>query len=783
MSTQKNAVVQGEHYRFTVLTPCLIRMEYSKKDCFTDARTQMVVDRDFPVPEFDVVKRENELIIDTGKVRILYERGEFSGYTLRAELGAQPGMNNSIWHYGDKSRNLKGTTRTLDRADGEVELQDGLFSMDGWAVISDKGSMLLGEDGWIKMREDREAEDFYFFAYGKDYLGCLKDYYKLTGATPILPKFAMGNWWSRYYKYTEKSYLELMDRFEKEEIPFTVGVIDMDWHITQVDPKYGSGWTGYTWNREFFPDPKRFTDNLHERGMKVTLNDHPADGVRAFEELYPEFAAYMGVDQEKEEPVRMDFTNRKLVEGFFHYVYEKLEKRDGVDFWWIDWQQGTRTGIPGLDPLWMLNHYHYLHSKEKNGQGLIFSRYAGPGSHRYPVGFSGDSIITWESLDFQPYFTVTASNIGYGWWSHDIGGHMRGYKNDELALRWLQFGVFSPILRLHSSCSEFNGKEPWRYRKDVELVMDRFLRLRHQMIPYLHSMNRRASVEGIPLMQPMYYQNPLDWSAYMVRNEYYFGESLIVCPITQPMAGGSCQGKASVWLPEGNWVDLFTGMVYHGNRMMEMYRPMDSIPVLGKAGKVLILDARITGNAIDNPENMEVIVFAGADGSFRLYEETEEHNWCSTEFTYQWGEDATFTIVPEKEDGMPKERAYKVSFLGTAAGMSAEWKHEDGTVTALTVEYDAKRQCTTVEIPMQAYGEKVEVLTHHTVLGDNNEKERIFDALNRAEISFDTKESLFYQINDKLGKRSNACLLDQLLMLDADENILGMIKEVLLSLE
>ena len=178
--------------------------------------------------------------------------------------------------------------------------------------------------------------------------------------------------------------------------------------------------------------------------------------------------------------------------------------------------------IPGLDPLWMLNHYHTMHSQKKDGKGLIFSRYAGPGSHRYPVGFSGDTVITWESLDFQPYFTATASNIGYGWWSHDIGGHMMGYKNDELALRWLQLGVFSPIMRLHSTCCEFNGKEPWRYRKEVELIMDKFLRLRHQMIPYLHTMNRRASEEGIPLIQPLYYQNPGKWDAFRMKNEYYF---------------------------------------------------------------------------------------------------------------------------------------------------------------------------------------------------------------------------------------------------------------------
>ena len=94
-----------------------------------------------------------------------------------------------------------------------------------------------------------------------------------------------------------------------------------------------------------------------------------------------------------------------------------------------------------LDPLWLLNHYHYQDSCKNAEGGLILSRYAGPGSHRYPVGFSGDTIISWNSLRFQPYFTATASNIGYSWWSHDIGGHMLGDYDEELQTRWLQFGI------------------------------------------------------------------------------------------------------------------------------------------------------------------------------------------------------------------------------------------------------------------------------------------------------------------------------------------------------
>ena len=177
---------------------------------------------------------------------------------------------------------------------------------------------------------------------------------------------------------------------------------------------------------------------------------------------------------------------KKLMEAVFRNVLHPMEK-EGVDFWWLDWQQGTVTKVPGLDPLWMLNHYHYLDNARDGKRPLTFSRYAGPGSHRYPVGFSGDSIVTWESLNFQPYFTSTASNIGYGWWSHDIGGHMFGYRDNELALRWVQLGVFSPINRLHSSKNEFMGKEPWQFPMEIGEVMKEFLRLRHQMLPYLYT--------------------------------------------------------------------------------------------------------------------------------------------------------------------------------------------------------------------------------------------------------------------------------------------------------
>lgn len=184
-----------------------------------------------------------------------------------------------------------------------------------------------------------------------------------------------------------------------------------------------------------------------------------------------------------------------------------------------------------MDPLWLLNHYHYLDHGRDGKIPLILSRYAGPGSHRYPVGFSGDTVVSWEPLGFQPEFTATASNIGYGWWSHDIGGHLDGCRDDELVTRWVQLGTFSPILRLHSADSHWMSNEPWLYRKEYESVMSEFLRFRHRLVPFVYTQNIICSARDEPLVQPMYRSYPEHEAAYSFPNQYLFGSELLVAPI------------------------------------------------------------------------------------------------------------------------------------------------------------------------------------------------------------------------------------------------------------
>ena len=778
--------VQGKNYRFTLLTPCLIRMEYRVDGKFEDRPTQSVWNRRFDAVPHRLVKDGEGFELFTDRMHVIYSGGPFSKNSLMVKAigGLHPfGAN---WYYGEEDGNLGGTARTLDDVNGACALQDGILSQNGCAVLDDSKSLILTEEGWIEPRQG-EGVDIYLFAYGNDYKEALNDFYRLTGKTPMLPRYALGNWWSRYYSYTEDSYKELVTRFEQEKIPFSVGVIDMDWHLVEdVDPKYGSGWTGYTWNKNYFPDPERFMTWLHDHGMRITLNLHPAEGIRAYEEAYTRIAEELGnVDTANEAPVDFDIANRKFLEAYFKCVLHPEEEK-GVDFWWIDWQQGNTTKVPGLDPLWMLNHYHYLDNARDGRRPLTFSRYAGPGSHRYPVGFSGDTHMTWDSLDFQPYFTSTASNIGYGWWSHDIGGHMLGYKNNEMAARWVQFGVFSPINRLHSSKSEFMGKEPWHYPMEIGAVMTDFLRLRHSLIPYLYTMNHRAYAENIPLILPMYYSYPQNREAYGVKNQYEFGTAFVVAPITTPKHSGVNRGKVQVWLPEGLYIDFFTGMIYSGGRTLDMYRDIHSIPVLAHAGAIVPMTGEILGTAaVHNPETLAIRVYGGADGSFTLYEDDNETNAylkgeaVNTKMELNW-EKKTFTISPAegKLELIPAKRTIKVQFFGVKD--SAVTVSVGGKEVSAEKTYDAAKSCLTVALPENNVTEEITVTMTEGGLGSNDVEGMIFDLLDRGELDFYEKEGVYALMQKKI---STAAKLAQLQALNLEPELIGAVAEILTAYE
>lgn len=771
-----DAIIQGDVYRFTVLTSRMIRLEYAADGQFEDRPTQTVFNRDFPVPAYRIVENEEELQIITEHVHLHYTKGPFAANTLYIDVLGNFSTYYSRYTFGGPLRTLKGTARTLDHADGVIPLEEGILSRQGYAAIDDSNAFVLTEDHFVEPRRSG-THDIYYFGYGHDYKQALRDFYHLTGPTPMLPRQVLGNWWSRYWRYSEKEYKDLMTRFKTEDIPFSVSVIDMDWHVTDIPERYGSGWTGYTWNRDLFPDPRGFLQWLKDDDRMVTLNLHPADGVRGFEEAYEAMAVAMGVDPESDVRIPFDFSDRTFIENYFTKLHHPHEA-DGVDFWWIDWQQGANSKMKGLDPLWMLNHYHALDIARDGNRPLIFSRYAGPGSHRYPVGFSGDTIISWASLQFQPYFTATASNIGYGWWSHDIGGHQRGEKDDELSTRWLQYGVFSPIMRLHSTMSIFNGKEPWRYSTDAANVMKKYLQLRHQLVPYIYTMNARNHFDGLPLVSPMYYEHPEDDQAYNVPNQFYFGTELIVAPMVTPMHRKLHMTSTTAWLPEGEWFDFFNGHRYRGGKQIRLFRYLEDQGVLAKAGAIVPLGRHLEqSNALHNPKELEVVVFPGASNRFTLFEDDSSgvaHRDgvnVETTFALDWGaRELTIAAPTGHRDLLPESRSITLILRGVREG----YVQRDGE--SVTGHYDHATQSLRVEL-----GEVTDTITlslQVEMSTNENKMDRLYTFLDQAEISYDLKDRLYRLLSQKLDPVN---MMHQLQALELEKDLVDCLLELMLS--
>jgi alpha-glucosidase (family GH31 glycosyl hydrolase) len=540
--------------------------------------------------------------------------------------------------------------------------------------------------------------------------------------------------------YTDEEYLSLMDSFERYGIPLTVATVDMDWHYSNdVDrqkkitesgnvseemgtvTEYKMGWTGYSWNDELFPDYKDFLRKLKERNLKVTLNLHPADGVRYSEDMYEEMALAMGVDPKSKRVVSFDIADDNFVNNYFKILHHPYE-RDGVDFWWIDWQQGTKSSKAGLDPLWALNHYHYYDNGRDGKHPLIMSRYCGIGSHRYPIGFSGDTVISWATLEYMPYFTSTSTNAGYTWWGHDIGGHYNGEKDDELYLRFLQFGVFNPINRLHCTDSLMITKEPWAYKNGIGELAREAMVLRHRMIPMLHTANYRTAKEGLGLIEPMYYAYPNSPEAYEAKGQYIFAGDYIVVPIVKHSEEAKLS-SIKVWLPEGKWTDLFTNDTYivkEGGKWTTLVRSLDSIPVLARSGAVLPL-SNDKGNSIDNPTSLEFEIYNG-NNTYTLYEDNEQGVAAYTKVeniedggkeTVKLSFEGNFCVLPEKRDitltfknivvntpvdmsiGLQEKRYAKITVTKNGKQIEAKLSKYDTVRVQITdVDYSAKYEIT-----------------------------------------------------------------------------------------
>lgn len=691
------AVIVAGKARFTVLTPSLVRLEWSPDGEFEDRASQVVIHRRLPVPKFESrTEKSGNITIETDRIKLYYnpdaaEDGRFSKESLKVRMRIGAGGAEEYWEASppfEQCENLGGTIRTLDGISGACPLDRGLLNRYGWTFLDDSKTLVFdpGEedsaagdrgtqsratvlhgDGprqWVVPRRSGGAFDGYLLVYGNDYRRALKEFALIAGPVPLPPRYAFGAWWSRYWAYSDAELRELVGEFREHNVPLDVLVIDMDWHL--------DGWTGYTWNPDYFPDPEGFLKWCREEGLKVTLNLHPADGVGKHEKAFPEMCAAMGLDPEKTDRIPFDCASRDFVDAYFKHLHHPIEKQ-GVDFWWMDWQQGTDTKIAGLDPLWWLNRLHWRDMERRAGETgrrpLIFSRWGGLGNHRYQIGFSGDTFCNWPSLAFQPYFTATASNVLYGYWSHDIGGHQPGPVEPELYARWIQWGAFSPILRTHTTKNPLAERRIWKFPAAYFDAARQAFQLRYRLIPYIYTMARKCYDEALPLCRPLYYEWPDLEEAYARKNQYLFGDDLMVAPVTEAADPSSGCAMVEAWIPPGRWIGWFTGQAIEGPKVMPLVVPIDEAPIFVREGAIIpTMEPGLRGGErLADP--LEMRIFPSASSERTIYEDDNLsagylHGACAwTRVAQRWENgERVVTIDPPKGAyaGMRRTRGYVV---------------------------------------------------------------------------------------------------------------------------
>ena len=704
-------VVYG-NARFTVLTPRLIRMEWSADARFEDRATLGIVNRKLEVPEFDVRKSAGSVTVQTEYLTLKYRgNGKFSGDNLSITFRTgRDGKEKVKWYPGaDASGNLLGTARTLDRCDGETVIDPydpGIISKDGWAVIDESGRHVfvpVDSDwkNWVESRDSTDRQDLYFFGYGHDYKAALGDFTKISGKIPLPPKYTFGYWWCRYWQYSDFELIDLARHFKDFNIPIDVMIIDMDWHETWSELKAATpprtpggrpgldefgetiGWTGYTWKKEFFPNPGNFLEELHRMDIKTSLNLHFCNGIQPYEEPYDRFVkdylsrtsdydgpeGYLREDGSKV-PVPFRIDQIEWTDAYFNSVIRPLENM-GVDFWWLDWQQWKDSHYtPGLSNTFWLN-YAFFHDKirQTESQGvyaprpMIYHRWGGIGSHRYQVGFSGDTFATWKVLGYLPYFTATASNVCYGYWGHDIGGHQQPsgvHSTDpERYTRWLQSGVFTPIYKTHSTKDMSMEKRFWVFPDHFD-AMRAAIRLRYDLTPYIYTAARQAYDTGISICRPLYYDWPEDDEAYVRTQEFMFGDDILATTVCEPADSVTGLAKRTMWFPEGSdWYDVSTGIMYKGGTEHELLYTINENPYFVKAGAVIpMAGAGISNLQGQDPELRLLVVPGTGESSTEVYEDDGS--------TQAYGTEYAFTRITRKSDAgsleltvLPKEGFFK----------------------------------------------------------------------------------------------------------------------------
>ena len=668
--SNKNAVFKGNYYRITVLSERLIRLEYSPDGKFVDQKTELAINRDFPVVEFNIQQDSQFLQITTSYFQLVYKKeAPFTAAKYAPDRNLRVSLVNTdkFWYMGQpEARNFGGSAVSLDANGVNTKLSKGLYSTDGFATIDDSNSLIYNEEGLL-VKPDNKRIDIYLFMYRRDFGLCLKDYFKLTGKPALIPRYALGIWWNREKIYSDNDVKKIVQTFNRYRIPLSVILLSDFWHIKDYKnlDRYK---TGYTFDQKLFPDPFDFTNYLHERGVRIGLQMDPYEGIYPHEFMYNEIRNELNMELDKTGVIPFNVFDKNILRVYFEKLINPLVQ-NGVDFFWIDYKQDLTT-------LRALNYYHNseLFIKSSN-RPLTMSRNTTVAAHRYPVHYSGETIVSWDTLNYLPSFNSSASNIGLSWWSHDVGGFKEGIEDSELYMRYVQFSCYSPIFRFAAKRGPYYKREPWLWDVKTFNIVKDYCSLRQRLIPYIYTEGYKYSQTGLPLIQPLYYSYPEIYDEPVYKNEYFFGSELFVAPITKKHDEVMNRVVQRIYIPKGMWYDFKTGKKFPGNKRYIAFYKDEDYPVFAKAGSIIplsIFDENI--NVSNIPNKMEIHIFPGESNTYDLYEDDgvtklyEKGYYTVTSFDYNYMQN-NYTLIIRPKEGkngiLPATRDYKIRFRNT----------------------------------------------------------------------------------------------------------------------
>ena len=667
------SVVKGDKYRFTILTERLIRLEYSEDGIFEDRATEYVFNRRLEVPKFEVMEDARMVTIVTDYFKLFYVKNSSfkanrvsPASNLKVEFleNIDPDKPNRYWYFGmPEVKNYGAPGFELLEKKKKVKLDKGLFSLDGFVTIDDSNSMVIGEDG-VFSKKEHESTDLYLFVYLNDFSKCLEDYYKITGFTPLIPRYALGNWWHRNYKYDDDDLRELVVNFKEKKIPVSSIILNHDWHLRNTRK---NDEVGFTFNTSVFRNPHETIKFLHDNGIKLGLTINPFEGLTNIDSVYNETIKYLQPD--KDGVVPFNVYDPKVIDVYLKFYIHQLDNM-GVDYYFIDYNDNSK-----LKELFILKHYQYYDMmKYINRRPLMYAYNACLCPHRYSVLYSGKSVVSWDTLREIPLFNIHSTNNGVTWWGHDIGGYHNGTEDNELFIRFVQLGTFSPILKLSAEAGKYYKREPWRWGiKTYDITKD-YLQLRHRLIPYIYSEAYKLSRFGTPFLYPLYYTRPEMYDDPLYHNEYYFGSELFVSPILTSKDYVMDRVIHKFFIPEGTWYDFITGKKFPGNRRYVSFFKDQDYPVFVKMGAIIPM---ASGNDIFStkpPVNMEIQIFPGKSNNYLMYEDDGEtnlylkNNFVLTSIDYNYMPNNYTVIIRALEgkgDIIPPTRNYKFVFRNT----------------------------------------------------------------------------------------------------------------------